>query len=70
MYLLGDMIDHGPHSKAVMDDVMDMIEQGYKITPIMGNHEWMFFQSIEETIPYYWDHRRFQNWMKTAGEPL
>lgn len=67
LYLLGDMIDRGPHSKAVMDDVMDMIEQGYKITPIMGNHEWMFFQSIEETIPYCWDYRRFQNWMKNGG---
>ncbi len=67
LYILGDMIDRGPNSVAVMDHVIQMIEDGYKVTPLMGNHEWMFLQAIEETIPYCWDYRRYQQWAKNGG---
>ncbi len=67
LYLLGDLIDRGPMGKAVMDHVMQMTEDGYKITPLMGNHEYMFLQTIDETIPYCWDYRRYQNWIKNGG---
>lgn len=67
LYILGDMIDRGPDSKAVLDHVLGMIEDGYKVTALMGNHEYMFSQAIDETIPYCWDWRRYQNWIKNGG---
>ncbi len=67
LYLLGDLIDRGPNSKAVMDHVMQMQEDGYKVTVLMGNHEFMFLQAIDETIPYCWDWRRYQLWIKNGG---
>lgn len=67
LYLLGDLIDRGPNSKGVMDHVMQMMEDGYKVTVLMGNHEHMFLQAIDETIPYCWDWRRYQNWIKNGG---
>ncbi|MFI5173020.1 MAG: metallophosphoesterase [Chitinophagales bacterium] len=67
LYIIGDMIDRGPNGKGVMDLVMQMIEDGYHVTPIMGNHEWLFLQAIDETIPYCWDWRRYQNWIKNGG---
>ena len=67
LYLLGDLIDRGPNGKGVLDLVMQMQEEGYNITVLMGNHEWLFLQAVDETIPYCWDWRRFQNWMKNGG---
>ncbi len=67
LYILGDMIDRGPNSLLVMDHIMHMQEEGYKVTALMGNHEWMFLQAIEETIPYCWDYRRYQQWVKNGG---
>lgn len=67
LYILGDMIDRGPNSVLVMDHIMQMMEDGYKVTPLMGNHEWMFLQAIDETIPYCWDYRRYQQWAKNGG---
>ena len=67
LYLLGDLIDRGPNSKGVIDHVMQMQEDGYKVTVLMGNHEYMFLQAIDETIPYCWDWRRYQLWIKNGG---
>ncbi len=67
LYILGDMIDRGPNGKGVMDLLMEKIEEGYNITTLMGNHESMFLMAIDETIPYCWDWRRYQNWIKNGG---
>ncbi|MEE4256529.1 MAG: metallophosphoesterase family protein [Bacteroidales bacterium] len=39
LYFLGDYIDRGPDSKGVLDFIMDLQEQGFRVHPIMGNHE-------------------------------
>ncbi|HMX05123.1 MAG TPA: fructose-bisphosphatase class III, partial [Chitinophagales bacterium] len=67
LYILGDLIDRGPNSIAVIDQVLKMVEEGYKVTTLMGNHEWMFMQALDETIPYCWDWRRYQAWVKNGG---
>ncbi len=67
LYLLGDLIDRGPNSKDVMDLVMDMQADGYDIQVIQGNHEYMFLETLNETIPYCWDWRRYQLWIKNGG---
>jgi serine/threonine protein phosphatase 1 len=39
LFLLGDYIDRGPDSKGVMDDIMQMQEDGYSVICLRGNHE-------------------------------
>jgi len=39
LYLLGDYIDRGPHSSKVLDLIIELKKNNYKIFPIMGNHE-------------------------------
>jgi len=39
LFLLGDYVDRGPSSKAVLDYIMDLQEKGYAIYPLRGNHE-------------------------------
>jgi len=45
LYLLGDYIDRGPSSKQVVDMIIDMIEQGYDVVPLLGNHEQLMTNS-------------------------
>jgi serine/threonine protein phosphatase 1 len=57
IYLLGDYIDRGPDSKAVIDYVMLMQESGYSVHCLMGNHEKLLLDSLDspenETIWAY-----------------
>ncbi|RLD81541.1 MAG: hypothetical protein DRJ15_04090 [Bacteroidetes bacterium] len=39
IYFLGDYIDRGPDSKGVIDFIMNLQEEGFKIHLIKGNHE-------------------------------
>ena len=39
IFLLGDYIDKGPASKKVVDYIIELINKGYKIYPLLGNHE-------------------------------
>jgi len=45
IYLLGDYIDRGPDSKGVLDYIMQLLEMGYKVTPVLGNHEEMLLKA-------------------------
>lgn len=46
--LLGDYIDRGPKSKEVIDYILELMEQGFDITPLSGNHEQMLLDAWEE----------------------
>lgn len=61
LILLGDYIDGGPDSKAVLDMIMDMQRSGYDITPLMGNHEHMMLNA--QNSPLY-----NLNWMQNGGD--
>ena len=37
--LLGDYVDRGPSTQAVLDYIIELIELGYNIFPLRGNHE-------------------------------
>ncbi len=39
LYFLGDYIDRGPDSSGVLDIILDLINEEYKIFPLLGNHE-------------------------------
>jgi len=56
LILLGDYIDRGPGIKEVVDLIMELIEKGYNVTPLMGNHEWMLLGSYDnpEMLPLWY----------------
>jgi len=39
LFLLGDYVDRGPSTMAVLDYIIELIELGYNIFPLRGNHE-------------------------------
>lgn len=41
LYFLGDYIDRGPDSKAVLDFLINLIEDGFQVHTLKGNHEQM-----------------------------
>lgn len=46
LYLLGDYIDRGPNSKRVLDIILKLIESGFDVRPLRGNHESMLIDAI------------------------
>lgn len=41
LILLGDYIDRGDKSKEVVDFIIGLLENGFDVIPLMGNHEAM-----------------------------
>lgn len=39
LIFLGDYIDRGPNAKGVIDEIMRLEAEGYKLTALRGNHE-------------------------------
>jgi serine/threonine protein phosphatase 1 len=48
LFFLGDYIDRGPESSGVLDYVISLIEEGYHIYPLRGNHEENLLNAIKE----------------------
>jgi len=46
LYLLGDYIDRGPDSKGVLDVILQLMDEGYDLRTVRGNHEDMLLQSV------------------------
>lgn len=44
---LGDYIDRGPDSAAVVDYILGLIDSGYGVVTLMGNHERMLLDAFE-----------------------
>src|ERR1043166_1837589 len=60
IYFLGDYIDRGPASKEVIDVILNLKNENFRIHTMRRNHEQMFIDS-EKSI----DH--FYNWIKNGG---
>ena len=60
LFLLGDYIDRGPDSKGVLDFIMELQRESYTVKPIMGNHEYMLLQSLDDEVG-------FTNWKKNGS---
>ena len=43
--LLGDYVDRGPSSKGVLDYIEHLIDSGYKVVPLRGNHDDMMIRA-------------------------
>jgi len=61
---MGDYIDHGPQSRAVLEALRKQVEQG-KAVALMGNHEMMFMESVLGAGSGY--SRRFDLWLRSGG---
>ncbi|MDT8401756.1 MAG: metallophosphoesterase family protein [Bacteroidales bacterium] len=61
LILLGDYIDRGPDSKAVLDLIMKLSSEAYDVVPLMGNHENMMINAPESPLDNY-------NWMMNGGD--
>lgn len=48
LMLLGDYIDRGDQSKEVIDFIIDLQKEGFKITALTGNHELMLLNSYDD----------------------
>ncbi len=46
LYCIGDYIDRGPDSKGVVDYILELRGQGYRIHTLRGNHEQMLIDSL------------------------
>ena len=46
LYLLGDYVDRGPDSKGVLDLILQLRKEGYKVRCLLGNHEDMMVRSM------------------------
>ncbi len=51
LFLLGDYISKGPHSRKVLDKIIALQKKGFPVYCIRGNHEQMLMGCLEET-PY------------------
>lgn len=49
IYCIGDYIDRGPDSKGVIDFILRLRKEGYKIHTLRGNHEQMMIDSVGNT---------------------
>lgn len=57
LYLLGDYIDRGPDSKGVLDIILQLMESGFNLRPVRGNHDDMMFHAVKgynDDISFYW----------------
>lgn len=49
LFLLGDYVDRGKDSKGVIDTILNMQQNGYKVKCLMGNHEQMMLDALADT---------------------
>ncbi len=50
LFILGDMVDRGPYSLLVVAYIWQLIDQGYQIYPLKGNHEQLFLTLNRENL--------------------
>jgi serine/threonine protein phosphatase 1 len=58
--LLGDYIDRGPHSKEVIDYIIDLQKSGFDMVPLLGNHEAMLLDA-------FYKNEQLSLWIQNGG---
>ena len=58
---LGDYVDRGPDSRAVIDIVMDEAPPGFEVVTLKGNHEEMMLRFLDDTTVA-------RTWMMNGGD--
>lgn len=65
LYLLGDYVDRGPDSCGVLTLIMGLIEAGYDVYPLRGNHEEMMLGTYKQehsSGPDWWTDCWLSEW--------
>lgn len=63
VFLLGDYVDRGNDSEGVLDALIGLMESGYDLRPVRGNHDDMMLRCITD------DHDMYSSvWMETWGK--
>lgn len=60
---LGDLVDRGPDSRAVIDTLMNGIEQGRNWTVLMGNHDRLFERFMRTGVTTHPKMRPSYTWL-------
>lgn len=60
LFLLGDYVDRGPDCKAVLDYIIELVEKGFSVFPLLGNHEDMMLKASKAD-------KFFMNWMMNGA---
>ncbi len=50
IFFLGDYINRGPKSAGVVDFILDLIQKGFEVYPLRGNHEQMAIDSHSNNL--------------------
>jgi serine/threonine protein phosphatase 1 len=55
LYFVGDLVDRGPDSKGVVDRIMQLQEEKFRVHCVMGNHEELMIDSVkgEENLDFW-----------------
>lgn len=61
LILLGDIIDRGPDSKGVIDEIIALRERGIRVQVLQGNHEEMMINASQS-------HERNDYWLRNGGQ--
>ncbi len=70
---LGDYIDRGPDSKGVIDYIMWLQEQGFKVIALKGNHEeflvkaWNEEQQLKKFLFFKESNKSKESWLRFGG---
>lgn len=51
IFLLGDYVNRGPDSRGVLQLIYTLRQDGYQVTPLMGNHEEMYVNDVGDSLP-------------------
>jgi serine/threonine protein phosphatase 1 len=62
LFLLGDYIDRGPHSKQVLDTILELRATGHRVECLLGNHDWVLLHALDEP-----DTEEAYNWKSRFG---
>ncbi len=46
LFLLGDYIDRGIRNREVLDYILELLEDGFQIYPLIGNHEYFVLRDV------------------------
>ena len=65
LYLLGDFIDRGLNSKGVFDHIFHLIDEGYHVFPIRGNHEEMLINNYNAESKRGWQSMADEEFLKS-----
>ncbi len=68
LVFLGDYIDRGPRIKETIDFLIDLKDKGYRVIYLMGNHEWMLLDTLENKVrEFIWRYNGAESTLRSFG---